>query len=179
MGCRKLCSVRRLLLVMLNAESIHRVDEWLIHHMDDAPFHKLPPVQLFHHNARYQRPPWCTWQWFSTCHQSLSWTHLRMLSMNPYAPADTIAALSNVNLEVVFRVDNQRKISLDYARDYNVGGLVAMINGLCIHRHAAWEWTEKRKNWTIWLKYFLASPAFLFMLKDFLNLLKKNKWKVF
>ena len=60
-----------------------------------------------------------------------------MLSMNPHAPADVIAALLNVNMEVVFRLDNQGKISLDYARDYNVGGLVALVSGLCNHRNAA------------------------------------------
>ena len=64
-------------------------------------------------------------------------TPLHMLSMNPHAPADTIAALLDVNMDVAFRLDNQGKISLDYARDYNVDGLVATITGLCNHRHAA------------------------------------------
>ena len=64
-------------------------------------------------------------------------TPLHMLTMNPHAPAETIAALLNVNMEVAFCVDSQGKMSLDYARDYNVGGLVGMINGLCNHRHAA------------------------------------------
>ena len=58
------------------------------------------------------------------------------VSMNPHAPAETIAALLDVNMEVAFRLDKQGKILLDYARDYNVGGLVGMINGLCNHRHA-------------------------------------------
>ena len=64
-------------------------------------------------------------------------TPLHMLSMNPHALADTIAALLDVNVEVAFRLDNQGKMSMDYARDYNVGGLVAMVNGLCNYRHAA------------------------------------------
>jgi len=61
---------------------------------------------------------------------------LHMLSINCHAPAETIAALLNVNVGVVFRLDNQGKIPLDFVREYNVGGLVAKINGLCNHRHA-------------------------------------------
>ena len=57
--------------------------------------------------------------------------------MNSHAPAETIAALLDVKMDVAFSVDNQGNISLDSARDYNVSGLVATINGLCDHRHAA------------------------------------------
>ena len=62
---------------------------------------------------------------------------LHMLSMNLHAPADAIAGLVDANVEVAFRLDNQGKMALDYTRYYNVGGLVAMINGLCNHRHAS------------------------------------------
>ncbi len=62
---------------------------------------------------------------------------LHMLPMNRRAPTDTIASLLDVNTEAVFRLDNQGKMALDYARDYNVGGLVAMIIGLYNHKHAA------------------------------------------
>ena len=55
---------------------------------------------------------------------------LHMLSMNHHALADAGTALLNVNVEVAFGLDNQGKISLDYARDYNVGGFVELINGL-------------------------------------------------
>ena len=64
-------------------------------------------------------------------------TPLHMLSMNPYAPADAVAALLEVNVETAFSLDNEGKIPLDYARDYNVGGLVAMISALCNHRNSA------------------------------------------
>ena len=57
--------------------------------------------------------------------------------MNPYAPADTIAALFNFNIQAVFCADNQQKTPLDYARDYNVGGLIRIINGLCNHRNSS------------------------------------------
>jgi hypothetical protein len=57
--------------------------------------------------------------------------------MNPHAPADTIAVLLDVNVEVAFRLDNIEKMSLDHARGYNVGGLVGMINCLCNHRNSS------------------------------------------
>ena len=55
-----------------------------------------------------------------------------MLSMkNPHAPDEPIAAILNYNMEVAFRVDiEQGKMSVDYARDRNVDGLVVMINCL-------------------------------------------------
>ena len=66
-------------------------------------------------------------------------TPLHMLSMNPYSPSESIAALLNVNVEVAFHLDNEGKMPLDYAREYNVGGLVAIISGLCYHRHSVRE----------------------------------------
>eukprot|EP01083_Nonionella_stella_P094818 266141_1 len=66
-----------------------------------------------------------------------SMTPLHMLSMNPHAPADSLATLLDFDMEVAFRLDNKVKMSLDYVRDSNVGGLVGMVNGLCNHRHAA------------------------------------------
>ena len=83
-------------IVLLMRVTGRRVNEWLIHRMDETPFHK-----------------------------------------HCYNSSETIAALLNVNMAVAFRLDNQGKMSLEYARDYNVGGLVGMINGLCNHRHAA------------------------------------------
>ncbi len=67
-----------------------------------------------------------------------------MLSMNPYAPSETIAALLNVNVEFAFRLDYKEKMSLDYARDYNVGGLIGMINGQCNYKNSSIpvEWTR-------------------------------------
>ncbi len=38
----------------------------------------------------------------------------------------------SMNMEIAFLLDNQGKISLDYARNYNVGGLVELINGSVI-----------------------------------------------
>ena len=59
-------------------------------------------------------------------------TPLHMLTMNPHASADTITSLLDSNMEASFCSDNQKKAQLDYERDYNFGGLLAMITGLCI-----------------------------------------------
>ena len=122
---------------VLTDESNLQVNEWLFHHMDEAPFHKICynssistkqlNIYLQEHgnDAALAIDPY------------YGMTPLHMLSMNPYAPADTTAALLEVNVETTFSLDNEGKIPLDYARDYNVGGLVAMINALCNHRNSA------------------------------------------
>ena len=61
---------------------------------------------------------------------------LHMLSMNPHVPVETIAALFNSQTDTIFCEDSQQT-PLDYARDYNIGGLIGMINGLCIHRQSS------------------------------------------
>jgi hypothetical protein len=117
-------------------ESSRRVKEWLYHHMDEAPFHKLcydSSITTKHINDFLTENGNDAALAIDPYH---GMTPLHMLSMNPHAPAVTISALLDVNMEAAFRLDNQRKVSLDYAREYNVGGLVAMVNGLCNHRHA-------------------------------------------
>jgi len=116
-----------------NDESNRRVNEWLFHHMDHAPFHKLcynSSITTKHLNAYINEHGNDTALDIDTIH---GMTPLHMLSMNPHSPADAIAAVLDVDVEVVFRLDGQGKLSLDYARDYNVGGLVALVNGLCNH----------------------------------------------
>ena len=116
------------------AENIRRVKEWKIHHMDVAPFHKVCYdssintrninnfLNEYGNNSVLAIDPY---------HDM---TPLHMLTMTPHAPAETIGALLDVDIEVDFCLDGRRKMSLDYCRDYNVGGLVAMINGLCDYR---------------------------------------------
>ena len=70
-------------------------------------------------------------------------TPMHMLSMNPHASADSIAALLNFNMEAVCCLDSQEKTPLDYARDYNVRGLIAMITGLRNHKMASMKWTRQ------------------------------------
>ena len=113
------------------------MNEWLIHHMDEAPFHKICydssiTTQLINDYLN---------EYGNDSALQIDTTHgmtpLHMLSMNPHAPSETIAALLDVKVDVAFRLDNEGKTSLDYARDYNVDGLIAMIGGLCNHRHSA------------------------------------------
>merc|ERR1711865_258213 len=73
-------------------------------------------------------------------------TPLHILSMNHHAPADTIAALFNFNIQTIFCADNQQKTPLEYARDYNVGGLIQIINGLCNHRNSSLLLVESSDN---------------------------------
>jgi len=118
-------------------ESERRVNEWLYHHMDNSPFHKIcynSSITTKHINDYLNEHGNDSARAIDTIH---GMTPLHMLSMNPHSPADAIAALLDVDVEAVFCLDGQGKISLDYARDYNVGGLVALVNGLCNHRNAA------------------------------------------
>ena len=55
-------------------------------------------------------------------------TPLRILAMYPNALADSIASLLDSNMEAAFCLDNQQKAPLEYAIDYNVGGLVGWID---------------------------------------------------
>ena len=64
-------------------------------------------------------------------------TPLHMLSMNPHTPVDAITALLHVILEAAFSLDNEGKIPLDYAKDYDVGALIEIIIGLCNHRDSS------------------------------------------
>ena len=128
-----------------NFRSNRRVNEWLIHHMDDSPFHKLcydSSVTTRQINDYLHERGNDAALVIDTIHGK---TPLHMLSMNPHAPADAIAALLDVNMEVAFCLDNQGKMSMDYARDYNVGGLVGIVNGLCIDMRQI-ENTLKRKR---------------------------------
>eukprot|EP00554_Chaetoceros_debilis_P015877 CAMPEP_0194125022 /NCGR_PEP_ID=MMETSP0150-20130528/59246_1 /TAXON_ID=122233 /ORGANISM="Chaetoceros debilis, Strain MM31A-1" /LENGTH=459 /DNA_ID=CAMNT_0038818811 /DNA_START=104 /DNA_END=1483 /DNA_ORIENTATION=+ len=121
-------------------ESILRVNEWMYHHMDEFPLHKLCYSSsvtvkqindyLIEHDddgngvlVTLAIDP----------HHGMNQFH--MLAMNPYAPAEAIAALLDTNFQAVFRTDYKQNTPLDYARDYNVGGLVGMISGLCNHRN--------------------------------------------
>ena len=54
--------------------------------------------------------------------------------MNPYASAESIAALLKPDKAAAFGLDNTDKSPLDYAKAYNADGLVAITNTLCIHK---------------------------------------------
>lgn len=118
--------------------SSRRVNEWLHHHMDETPFHKLcydPSITTkqisdylvvdnrSNHSALQTDPYY-------------DMTPLHILSMNPHGPADAIASLFHSNMQAIFHEDNQQKTPLEYSRYYNVGGLIGMITVLCNHRNS-------------------------------------------
>ena len=70
-------------------------------------------------------------------------TPLHVLAMNPFALADCLTALHYSRMEAIFRLDNNQKTPLDYARDHNVSGLVGMIVGLCNHRSSSIALVER------------------------------------
>ena len=102
----------------ITAQSSRRVNEWLIHHiMDEAPFHKLcynSSIATKHLKDYLNERGNDSALAIDTIH---GMTPLHMLSMNPHASADAMTALLDVDMEVVFRLDNQGKISLDHARN--------------------------------------------------------------
>eukprot|EP01083_Nonionella_stella_P206535 751170_1 len=61
-------------------------------------------------------------------------TPFHVLAKNPFAPAKTIAALLELKKEAAFRKDDKGNTPLDYAAEYNVDGLISMMNVLCNHR---------------------------------------------
>ena len=88
-------------------ESNTRVNEWLIHHMEDVPFHKvcytsfITTKQINNYlieNGNDSAPR------TDTIHDM---TPLHTLTTNPNAPADSIAALLDSNMEAVFSSNNQ------------------------------------------------------------------------
>ena len=118
-------------------ESNHQVNDWLIQHMNDFPLHTLcydSSVTTANVNTfiNHVDNSFTSVLQVDKIH---GMSPLHLLSMNPYAPVDAIASLLNFNTEAVFSLDNQQKTPLDYGREYNVGGLVGMITGLCNQRN--------------------------------------------
>eukprot|EP01083_Nonionella_stella_P032302 88408_1 len=111
--------------------------EWLFHHMDDSPFHKLcynPSITTKDINDYLIEHGNDSALAIDTIH---GMTPLHILSMNPHAPADTIAALLNSNMEAIMCLDSQQKNPLEHTRDYNLDGLMTMIVALCSIRKSS------------------------------------------
>ena len=113
------------------------VNEWLIHHMDQAPFHKL----CYDSSMTTKQINDYLIENGNESPLQISPIHgmnpLHMLTMTPHAPADTISALVDSNTVAVFCLDNKEQSPLEYARDCYVGGLVGMIVGLCNQRNSS------------------------------------------
>ena len=115
-------------------ESVHKVNNWLAHHMDDAPFHKLcynADVTTLQINMYLNDNGVESSRETDDIH---GMTPLHMLSMNPHAPENALAGnLLHANMEAAFWKDKQGKTPLDYAVEYNVPGLLKMFEALCLN----------------------------------------------
>jgi len=117
----------------LTEESNRRVNEWLFHHMDDAPFHMLcydssvTTKQISDFLDEHGNDSALA---IDTIH---GMTPLHILSMNPHAPADTILTLLKTNINAANVGDNRGKTPLYYALYYNPCAFVRMYSYL--HEH--------------------------------------------
>ena len=113
------------------------MNEWLIHHTDEALFHKLcydssmTTKQINDYLAEHGNAS------ALVIDANHGMTPLHMLAMHHHALDDAIAALLDINLEVAFRMDRKGKMSLDYARDCNVSGLIGMIKSLYNYKNSS------------------------------------------
>ncbi len=65
-------------------------------------------------------------------HDEFGMTPLHILTANPHAPVDAILACHHAYPNAVFVMDDSRLSPLDYARSYNVNGLLALIRVLLV-----------------------------------------------
>ena len=74
-----------------------------------------------------------------------AWHHfIYSLAMNPFAEANLISGtILQANMIAICCRDYDGKTPLDYARQYNVPGMLAMIEALCMNQW--WEWWQLSK----------------------------------
>ena len=120
------------------------MNEWLVHQMDEAPFHKLCYDSSVTTNQINEYLNENGNDSALTVDPYHGMTPLHVLTMNPHAPADAIAALFESNTEAAFLRDNKRNTPLDYAKEYNVDGFASMMSILCIHRTSTASMVEKK-----------------------------------
>jgi len=114
-------------------ESNGLVNEWLVHHMDAAPFHKLcynSTIATKQINDYLHEHGNDSALAIDTIH---GMTPLHMLSMNPHAPADTILTLLKANINAANVEDNRGNTPLYYALYHNPCGFVRMYSYLREH----------------------------------------------
>ena len=114
-------------------EHNRRVNEWLFHHMDAAPFHKLcydssvTTKQISDYLHEHGDDSALA---IDTIH---GMTPLHILSMNPHAPPDAILTLLKANINAANVGDNRGKTPLYYALYHNPFAFVRMYSYLREH----------------------------------------------
>ena len=114
-------------------DSVHRVNEWLFHHMDAATLHKIcynSSVTTRHINDYLNEHGNDSALAIDTIH---GMTPLHMLSVNPHTPADTILTLLKAKISAANVGDNRGKTPLYYALYHNPSAFVRMYCYLCEH----------------------------------------------
>jgi hypothetical protein len=114
-------------------ESDRRVNEWLFHHMDEWPFHKLCYDSYVTNKqiSDYLNENGNDAALAIDPHNGM--TPLHMLSMNPHAPADTILTLLKANINAASVRDQEGETPLYYALHCNPRAFVRMYSFLREH----------------------------------------------
>lgn len=116
-------------------ESNHRVNNWLIHYMDDSPLHRIccsVDVSMRQINDYLKENGNASIRQFDAIHEM---TPMHMLAMNPHAAGNiVVGSMLNCTLDLAFLRDREGKSPLDYTMHYNLSGLVVMIEALCLHQ---------------------------------------------
>lgn len=109
------------------------VNAWLLHHMDEWPFHKLcysstiTTEQINNYLNENGN------DFALQIDEIRGMTPLHVLTMNPYAPTDAIFALCKANTNAANVKDDEGKTPLDYALNYNPCDFVRIYSYLCDH----------------------------------------------
>ena len=115
---------------------VKKINLWMQQHMDHYPLHKLcyePSVTTKQIND-YLSDKDTNYVTSGVDHHHFMMP-LHVLAMNPHAPSGSITALFRTNTEALFHMDRLQNTPLKLADQYNVDGLLELVNCLCIHRY--------------------------------------------
>eukprot|EP01083_Nonionella_stella_P070708 189323_1 len=142
-------------------ESNSRVNNWLVHHLDDWPLHRLccsndygtstdaggatnatPGLSQSHSTTlkkiqSYLKTNMNHKESIVQSDDFYGMTPMHFLAINPLSPLDAIGLLFAMNRDAAFSLDHQEKTPLDYARDYNFPALLKLVEALCMQRPAS------------------------------------------
>jgi len=144
----------------LTDESNYRVNNWLVHHLDDWPLHRLccsndygtntDAVGATNSTAHSQSHSITLKKIQSYLSANINrkesiaqsddfygMTPMHFLAINPLSPPDAIGLLFDMNRDSAFSLDHQENTPLDYARDYNLPALLKLVEALCMQRSAS------------------------------------------
>lgn len=116
-------------------ESGDQFIDYLHHQLDDSPFHQVcskMDVNALQINKYLDAKGNASARKIDSNHRM---TPLHVLAMNPFAEANLISGtILQANMNAICCKDCDGKTPLDYARQYNVPGMLAMIEALCMNQ---------------------------------------------